>query len=101
MESLTFEQRMSQVDSRIRELHSRLSPKIAFTIGPVDTASWYHDRFLATVVLHRAESPPRLSLSLHTGRPTHPDAVQIGFYDADVVELIARPAAALFSNAAA
>jgi hypothetical protein len=101
MESLTFKQRMSQVDSRIRELDCSLSGMVAFKLGPVDTASWYHERFLATVVLHRTESPPRLSLSLHTGRPLHPDAVQIGFYDADVVELIARPTAALFSNAAA
>ncbi len=40
-----------------------------------------------------------MELTLHTGSEVHPDALEIGIDDADVVDMIAQPVTALLASA--
>ena len=44
------------------------------------------------------ETTPRLALQFSNGESEHPEALQIGFDEADVVNLIAVPVAALLAG---
>ncbi|MBV9102290.1 MAG: hypothetical protein JO060_01805 [Candidatus Eremiobacteraeota bacterium] len=96
-DSEAFRKTIADVDRRVRELAGAGEEIVLRTDAP-DTATWDRGDYRGTLSLHTAEKLPRLSLSLHTGTQMHPDPVQIGLYDADVVELIAEPIAGLLSG---
>ena len=89
----TFERRVDEITEAIRAS----DPEIAGAIQCSRTsemAEWELSGFRATLILHLAEERPRLSLQLSNGTDEHPAALQIGFDDPDVVNMIAVPAAA-------
>ena len=92
-----FTQRVAEVDRRVREL-TALGDEIILRSEPEDTVTWDRGHYRATLELHTAEKLPRLSLFLHTGSQMHPSPLQIGLYDADVVEMVAEPVAGLLSG---
>jgi hypothetical protein len=97
MATFTFEQRVDEITERIRALDPSIQADVRCSRKP-DFAEWTRDHFRATLALHRDEAPPRLSLQLYTGEDAHPAPLQIGFYDADVVNMIAVPISALLAG---
>ncbi|HZO93197.1 MAG TPA: hypothetical protein VFB22_05465 [Candidatus Baltobacteraceae bacterium] len=97
METYTFEQRVDQITEQIRAS----DPAVAETLRcsrSGDTAEWESGHFRATLTLHRDEKRPRLALQLYTGEKQHPAPLQIGFYEADVVNMIAVPISELLAG---
>jgi hypothetical protein len=97
METYTFEQRVEQITEQIQSSDPSIAPEIECSRQP-DIAEWEHGPYRATLTLHRDETPPRLALQLYNGGDEHPAPLQIGFYEADVVNMIAVPIAALLAG---
>ena len=89
----TFEQRIDQITEQIRASDPEIAGAIQCSRTP-EMAEWELSGFRATLILHLAEKMPRLSLQLSNGTDEHPAALQIGFDEADVVNMIAVPVAA-------
>ena len=98
MEPQTFATRVDEVDRRIREIQSALAGEIGRKDGAAQSTTWERGGSWATLTLHDGKWP-RLELSLHNGRDEHPEALEIGIDDADVVNMIAVPVADLLARA--
>jgi hypothetical protein len=97
METYTFEQRVDQISSQIRASDPAIAAEIQTSHKP-EVAEWERGQFRATLTLHRNEATPRLALQLYNGAAEHPAPLQIGFYEADVVNMIAVPVAAFLTG---
>ncbi len=97
MDTYTFEQRVDQITEQIRASDPAISAEIQCS-RQSEKAEWERGPFRATLVLHSGEAPPRLSLQLYNGDDEHPAPLQIGFDEADVVNMIAVPVAALLAG---
>jgi hypothetical protein len=97
MSTISFEDRMAQISDQIRQSDPSIADEIRNSVQSA-RATWERGHFRASVTLHSAESPPRLSLQLSTGEYEHPAPLQIEFYEADVVNMIAVPIAALLAG---
>ena len=98
MDSQTFAARVAEVDRRIREIRTEVASEIGRKDGSGDSATWERGGSWATLTLHDGKWP-RLELSLHNGTEEHPEALEIGIDDADVVNMIAVPVADLLARA--
>jgi hypothetical protein len=98
MERQTFAGRVDEVDRRIREIQPDIAAEIRRNDGNAQSATWERGGCWATLTLHDG-TWPRLELSLHTGSDDHPEALEIGVDDADVVNMIAVPVAELLARA--
>lgn len=98
MESQSFEARVAEVDRRIREIDPGAAAEIRRNDGTASSATWERGGRWATLTLHDG-TWPRLELSLHTGNEDHPEALEIGIDEADVVNMIAVPVADLLARA--
>ena len=98
MESQPFADRVAEVDRRIREIQPDIAGDITRKDGTPQSAPWERGGSWATLTLHEAKWP-RLELSLHNGTDEHPEALEIGIDDADVVNMIAVPVADLLARA--
>ncbi len=98
MEPQTFAARADEVDRRIREIQPGIAGEIRRNDGTAQSATWERGGCWATLTLHDGKWP-RLELSLHTGSDDHPEALEIGVDDADVVNMIAVPVADLLARA--
>ena len=98
MEPRKFADRVAEVDRRIREIRPALAEEIQRNDGTPQSATWERAGSWATLTLHDG-TWPRLELSLHTGSKEHPEALEIGIDDADVVNMIAVPIADLLARA--
>lgn len=97
MDTFTFGQRVDQITEQIRASDPAIATDIRCS-RKSEMAEWALAPYRATLTLHRNESPPRLTLQLSNGESEHPEALQIGFYEADVVNMIAVPIAALLAG---
>lgn len=97
MDSFTFDQRVAQITDQIFESDPAIAAEIQHSTK-ADVAEWERGRFRATLTLHKTEAPPRLALQLYTGEKQHPAPLQVGFYEADVINMIAVPIAALLAG---
>ncbi len=97
MDTYTFEQRVEQITDQIRSSDPSIATEIECSLKP-EMAEWARGEYKATLALHRDEAPPRLALQFYNGESEHPEALQIGFYEADVVNMIAVPVAALLAG---
>ena len=99
--SENFTARVAEIDRRIRAINPDLAASVALERGPGEEARWERGGRWATLTLHDG-APPRLELTSHTGSAVHsddhPEALEIGFDDADVVDMIAQPVAALLAG---
>lgn len=98
MEPQTFASRVDEVDRRIREIEPGIAAEIRRNDGTAQSATWERGGSWATLTFHDGKWP-RLELSLHNGTGEHPEALEIGIDDADVVNMIAVPAAELLARA--
>ena len=98
MEPQTFANRVAEVDRRIREIQPAAAAEITRKDGTPQSATWERGGSWATLTLHDGRWP-RLELSLHNGSDEHPEALEIGIDDADVVNMIAVPVADLLARA--
>ena len=98
MEPQTFAARVDEVDRRIREIQSELAAEIRRSEGTAQSITWERGGSWATLTLHDGKWP-RLELSLHNGSDAHPEALEIGIDDADVVNMIAVPVADFLARA--
>ena len=98
MEPKTFADRVAEVDQRIREIRPDVAGEIQRNDGTPQSTTWERGGSWATLTLHDGKWP-RLELSLHNGSDEHPEALEIGIDDADVVNMIAVPAADLLARA--
>ncbi len=94
-----FATRVAEIDRRIRQIEPPIAASIRHERGPGDEARWERDGRWATLIFHADGTPPRLELTLHTGSDAHPDALEIGIDDADVVDMVAQPVTALLAGA--
>ena len=94
----TFADRVAEVDRRIREIQSAVAAEIGRKDGTPHSTTWERGGSWATLTLHDGRWP-RLELSLHNGSNEHPEALEIGIDDADVVNMIAVPVADLLARA--
>ena len=92
MEPQTFAARADEVDRRIREIDPGAAAEIRRNDGTAQSTTWERGGSWATLTLHDGKWP-RLELSLHNGSDEHPEALEIGIDDADVVNMIAVPVA--------
>jgi hypothetical protein len=90
MELFSFEQRVEQITDQIRASDPLIGAEIQCS-RKLEMAEWERGQFRATLTLHRDEAPPRLALQLYTGEDEHPAPLQIGFYETDVINMIAVP----------
>lgn len=97
MDTYTFEQRVEQITDQIRASDPSIANEIRSANSP-ETAEWARDQFRATLTLHRTEATPRLALQLYNGEAEHPAPLQIGFYEADLVNMVALPVAAFLTG---
>jgi hypothetical protein len=97
MEPKTFANRVAEVDRRIREIKPDAAGEIKRNDATPQSATWERGGSWATLTFHDAKWP-RLELSLHTGSEDHPEALEIGIDDADVVNMIAVPIADLLAG---
>jgi hypothetical protein len=97
MDSHSFERRVAEVDRRVREIAPQIAGETRHLPGAL-SATWERDGSKAILTQHDG-AVPHLELTLHTGRDDHPDAQEIGFEDADVVDMIAEPIAELLARA--
>jgi hypothetical protein len=98
MEPQTFAARAAEVDRRIREIQPAIANEIERKDRTPQSTTWERGGAWATLILHDG-TWPRLELTLHTGSDEHPEALEIGIADADVVNMIAVPVADLLANA--
>ena len=98
MESQTFADRVAEVDRRIREIQPAVASEIRRKDGTPQSATWERGGSWATLTMHDGKWP-RLELTLHNGTDEHPEALEIGIDDADVVNMIAVPVADLLARA--
>ena len=98
MEPQTFAGRVDEVDRRIREIEPGVAGEIHRKDGNPQSATWERGGSWATLTLHDGKWP-RLELSLHNGSDDHPEALEIGIDEADVVNMIAVPVADLLARA--
>jgi hypothetical protein len=98
MEPQTFAARVDEVDRRIREIEPGAAAEIRRKDGTPQSTTWERGGSWATLTLHEAKWS-RLELSLHNGSDEHPEALEIGIDDADVVNMIAVPVADLLARA--
>jgi hypothetical protein len=98
MEPKTFAGRVAEVDRRIREIRPDVAGEIQRNDGTPQSTTWERGGSWATLTLHDGKWP-RLELSLHNGSDEHPEALEIGIDEADVVNMIAVPAADLLARA--
>ncbi len=98
MEPQTFAARVDEVDRRIREIEPGAAAEIRRNDGTPQSATWERGGSWATLTLHDGKWP-RLELSLHNGSAEHPEALEIGIDEADVVNMIAVPVADLLARA--
>ncbi len=98
MEPQTFAARVAEVDRRIREIQPAVAPQIQRNDATEASTTWSRAGSWATLTLHDGRWP-RLELSLHNGSAEHPEALEIGIDEADVVNMIAVPAADLLARA--
>lgn len=96
----SFTARVAEIDRRIRAINPAIATDIAHEHGSRE-ARWERAGRWATLTLHDG-SPLRLELTSHTGSPVrgddHPDALEIGIDDEDVVDMVAQPVAALLAG---
>jgi hypothetical protein len=97
METTTFEDRVAQITEQIRLSDPSIASDIASSVTS-HTAEWKHGMFRASLILHGDDTPQHLTLQLYTGEDEHPAPLQIGFDEADVVNMIAVPVAALLAG---
>ncbi len=97
MESQSFEARVAEVDRRIREINPDVAGEIRRNDATASSVTWERGAVWATLTLHDG-TWPRLELSLHTGSEDHPDGLEIGIDEADVVNMIAVPVAELLAR---
>ncbi len=98
MEPQAFAARVGEVDRRIREIDPAVAAEIRRKDGTPQSATWERGGSWATLTLHDGKWP-RLELSLHNGSDEHPEALEIGIDEADVVNMIAVPVADLLARA--
>jgi hypothetical protein len=98
MEPQSFANRAGEVDTRIREIEPGIAAEIRRNDGTPQSVTWERGGSWATLTLHDGKWP-RLELSLHNGSNEHPEALEIGIDDADVVNMIAVPVADLLARA--
>lgn len=98
MEPQTFAARVAEVDRRIREIQPAAAPQIQRNDATEGSTTWSRGGSWATLTLHDG-TWPRLELSLHNGSNEHPEALEIGIDEADVVNMIAVPVADLLARA--
>ncbi len=98
METQSFARRVAEVDRRVREIEPAIAASIRHEVGPGGEARWERGPCWATLTLHDG-SPARLELTSHNGSDEHPEALEIGFDDADVVDMIAQPIVGLLAGA--
>jgi hypothetical protein len=98
MEPQTFAARVAEVDRRIREIQPAMAAEIQRKDGTPQSSTWDRGGSWATLTLHDGKWP-RLELSLHNGTDEHPDALEIGIDDDDIVNMIAVPVADLLARA--
>jgi hypothetical protein len=89
MASQSFEERIAQVDRRIREIRPEIAGEVHRDAAHENMATWDRNGAWATLTLHDAG---RLELSLHPAKDV-PDILEIRIDDADVVDMIAVPVA--------
>jgi hypothetical protein len=97
MDTYTFEQRVDQITEQIWASDPSIAGEIRIS-HKSEVAEWQRAQFRATLTLHRDEANPRLALQLSNGEAEHPAPLQIGFYEADVVNMVAVPIAALLTG---
>ena len=83
------------VDRRIRQLEPGAASHVERKPGANDSVTWANGDAWATLALHDAG---RLELTLHTRGDEHPETLEIQVDDADVVDMIAEPVAALLAG---
>jgi hypothetical protein len=93
-----FKRRVDQIGERIRALDPEVWPEVRFETLSEDSVEWTRGDLRATLILHRADAQPHLSLTLLAGEGPHPDAMGIGVDDDDLVEMLAQPIAALLAE---
>lgn len=94
----SFQERVDQVDARVREFLPALAAAIAVERG-AGAATWRHAGAWGTLALHETDEPPRLSLMLYTkAGADEQDAVEVSIDEDDVVDLLAEPLAGLFTG---
>jgi len=98
MEPQTFAARADEVDRRIREIEPGAAAEMRREDRTPQSTTWERGGAWATLTLHDG-TWPRLELSLHNGSAEHPEALEIGLDDADVVNMIAVPVADLLARA--
>jgi hypothetical protein len=91
----SFAARADAVDRRIRELEPAAAAHVERKPGANDSVTWANGDAWATLALHDAD---RLELTLHTRSDEHPETLEIQMDDADVVDMIAEPVAALLAG---
>jgi hypothetical protein len=92
----SFTDRVAEIDRRIRAINPAIAADIAHQRGPGE-ARWERAGRWATLTLHDGD-PLRLELTSHTGSDQHPEALEIGIDDADVVDMVAQPVTALLAG---
>ncbi len=97
MESQRFAGRVAEVDRRIREIQPDVAGELRRKDGG-QSATWERGGSWATLTMHDG-TWPRLELSMHNGSEAHPEALEIGIDDADVVNMIAVPLADFLARA--
>jgi hypothetical protein len=80
------------LERRIRQLDSSATPHAEVNGTSV---TWRQGDAWATLTLHDAG---RLELTLHTRSDAHPETLEIQVDDADAVDMIAEPVAALLAG---
>ena len=95
---LDFNRCVDQISDRVRVLEPKIWPQVRLEQLSDESVEWIRGEFRATLILHRAEVRPHFSLTLLAGEELHPDAMGIGGDDADLVEMLAQPIAALLAG---
>jgi hypothetical protein len=90
-----FRQLADTIDRSIRQHAPALADRVQRKPGNGESVTWANGDAWATLVLHEAG---RLELTLHTRSDEHPQTLEIRLDDADVVNMIAEPAAALLAG---
>ena len=93
-----FEQRVEEVDRRLRELAPAAAPEIGCERRN-GAATWRYGDAWGTLSINETETPPALKLLLYK-RPASDEqnAVEVAIDDEDVVDVLAEPLAGLFDG---
>jgi hypothetical protein len=92
MSQESFERRVREIDRRVREIAAEVSHEIELRMTGESSATWERAGSRAILTQHDG-TPPHFELTIHTGSDDHPDALEIGIDDADVVDMVAQPIA--------